>query len=91
MRGQRVPVGSRIFSSLCHPEWLGVSTQLLIQWVPGAVSLGVKRLRREADHLPPASAKVKKMWTYTFTPPYVFMAYLSTRTTLLFYLLTPLS
>jgi hypothetical protein len=35
---------------------------------------GVKRPGREADHSPPASAEVKKMWIYTSTPPYVFMA-----------------
>jgi hypothetical protein len=28
----------------------------------------------EADHSPPASAEVKKMWIYTSTPPYAFMA-----------------
>jgi hypothetical protein len=31
-----------------------------IQWVPGAVSLGVKRMGREADHSPPSSAEVKE-------------------------------
>jgi hypothetical protein len=31
-----------------------------IQWVPGALSLGVKRPRREADHSPPSSAEVKE-------------------------------
>jgi hypothetical protein len=30
-----------------------------IQWVPGAVSLGVKQLGYEADHSPPYSAKVE--------------------------------
>jgi hypothetical protein len=30
--------------------------------------------RREADHLPAASAEVKKMLTYTSTPQYAFMA-----------------
>jgi hypothetical protein len=40
----------------------------------GAPSLGVKRQGREADHLPPASTEVKKMWIYTSTPPYAFMA-----------------
>jgi hypothetical protein len=35
----------------------------------------VKRQGREADHLPPTSAEVKKMWIYTSTAaPYVFMA-----------------
>jgi hypothetical protein len=36
--------------------------------VPGALSPG----GREADHSPAANAKVKKMWIYTSTPPYVF-------------------
>jgi hypothetical protein len=35
---------------------------------------GVKRPGREADHSPPSSAEVKKMWIYTSTPPYAFTA-----------------
>jgi len=31
-----------------------------IRWVPGALSLGVKRLGREAQHSPPSSAEVKE-------------------------------
>jgi hypothetical protein len=31
-----------------------------IQWVPGALSLGVKRPGREADHSPPSSAEIKE-------------------------------
>jgi hypothetical protein len=31
-----------------------------IQWVPGALSLGVKRPGREADYSPPSSAEVKE-------------------------------
>jgi hypothetical protein len=34
-------------------------TQPPIQWVPGALSLGVKQLGHDADHTPPSSAKVK--------------------------------
>jgi hypothetical protein len=49
-------------------------TQPPIQWVRGALSSGLKRTRREADHSPPASVEVKEMWIYTSTPPYVFMA-----------------
>jgi hypothetical protein len=45
-----------------------------IQWVPGDISPELKRPGREAGHSPPTSAEVKKMWTYTSTPPYVFMA-----------------
>jgi hypothetical protein len=34
-------------------------TQFPIQWVPGALSLGVKWKKHEAAHSPPSSAKVK--------------------------------
>jgi hypothetical protein len=34
-------------------------TQPPIQWVTGALSAGLKRPRREADHSPPSSAEVK--------------------------------
>jgi hypothetical protein len=69
--GVRVPVGSEF--SLLHIVQTG-------SWAdPGsypmrALSPGVKRPGREADRSPPASAKVKKMWIYTSTPPYAFMA-----------------
>jgi hypothetical protein len=42
-----------------------------IQWVPRALSPGVKR---QADHSPPTSAEVKKVWIYISTLPYAFMA-----------------
>jgi hypothetical protein len=60
-----------LFSTLPRPA-LG-PTQPPIIWVLGALSPGVKRPGREVDYSPPASAKVKKMWLYTSTPPYVFM------------------
>jgi hypothetical protein len=50
------------------------STQPPIQWVPGAPSPGLKEPGREADNSPPANVEVKKMWIYTSTPPYAFMA-----------------
>jgi hypothetical protein len=59
--GVRVPVGPRIISTSSRPP---------IQWVPGALSQEVKWPGREAGHSPPASAEVKKMWTYTSTPPW---------------------
>jgi hypothetical protein len=49
-------------------------TQPPIQWVPGALSLGVKWLGHEADHSSPFSAKVKNAWSYVSIPQYVFMA-----------------
>jgi hypothetical protein len=47
-------------------------TQPPIQWVPEALSLGVKRQVREADHSPQFSTEVKK---YEAIPPllHVFM------------------
>jgi hypothetical protein len=48
-------------------------TQLPIKWEPGALSLGVKRAGREADHSPPASAEAKNALVYTPTPPYVLV------------------
>jgi hypothetical protein len=41
----------------------------------GALSPGVKRPGREADHSPPANAEDKKTWIYISTPPYAFMAW----------------
>jgi hypothetical protein len=43
-------------------------TQPPFQWVPGALSTGVKRSGREFYHSPPTSAEVKNMWIYTSTP-----------------------
>jgi hypothetical protein len=50
-------------------------TQPPIQWVPEALSLGVKRPEREADNSAPSSAEVKSAYSYTSTPLYVFMAW----------------
>jgi hypothetical protein len=72
--GVGVPVQSRIplFSTSFRPA-LGI-TQPPIQWVPGVISPGVKRRGHEANHSPPPRAEVKKIWIYTSTPPYAFMA-----------------
>jgi hypothetical protein len=43
-------------------------TQPLPQWVPGTLSLVVKRLGREADNSPPSSDEVTNAWSYTSTP-----------------------
>jgi hypothetical protein len=50
-------------------------TQPPIQWVPGALTPGVKRPGREADHSLPTSAEVKNTWGYAPFPQYVFMAW----------------
>jgi len=59
-------------------------TQPPIQWVPGALSLGVKRLRRETDHSPPSSAEVKNACSYTSTPQYVIIAWCLVKHSLIF-------
>jgi hypothetical protein len=53
-----------LFSTSSRPA-LG-STQPPNQRVPGALSLGVKRQGREADHSPTASAEAKKMCIYLY-------------------------
>jgi hypothetical protein len=76
-RGVRVqvPVGSEFSlhhiiqaGSGSHPASYPMGTG-------GSFPRGVKRQGREADHSPPTNAEVKKMWIYTSTPPYAFMAY----------------
>jgi hypothetical protein len=62
-------LGARFFSSPRRPDRLCVAHPASYPKVPGVNWPG-----READHSPPTSAEVKNTWSYTFTPPYVFMA-----------------
>jgi hypothetical protein len=39
-----------------------------IRWVPGALSLGLKRLGREGDHSLLSSAVANNAWSYTSSP-----------------------
>jgi hypothetical protein len=52
----------------------GLGYAILIQGFLTFSALRVKRPGREAEHSPQTSADVKKMWIYTSTPPYAFMA-----------------
>jgi hypothetical protein len=54
----RQKLGIPLFTTASRPALK--STHPPIQWVPGAFSLGVKRLGREADHLPLYNAEVKE-------------------------------
>jgi hypothetical protein len=63
-------------------------TQPPIQWVPGALSLGVKWLGREADHSPPSVPRSKNEWWYTSTSQYAFMAWCLFKTQGQIYLFT---
>jgi hypothetical protein len=44
-----------------HPDWLWGPP---MQWVPGALSLGVKAVQCAAGHLSPSTAKFKNQWSY---------------------------
>jgi hypothetical protein len=72
--GVRVPVGGKNFHFSMSSRAAVVPTQPPIHCVPGALSPGIKRPGREADHSPPTTAEVKKTWVCTSTPLYVFMA-----------------
>jgi hypothetical protein len=61
----RVPVVSSIFLSPQRPDRV---------WGPHNLPSSGYRLGSEADHSPPTSAEVMKIWIYTSSPPYAFMA-----------------
>jgi hypothetical protein len=53
----RIPAGTGNFFDTVSRPALG-PTHPAIQWVPGALSLGVNRPGRETDHSPPSSVEV---------------------------------
>jgi hypothetical protein len=80
-RGSRVrfPTGAaNILFITASRRALG-PTQPPIQWVPGSLSLVVKRPGREADHSPPSSAEVNNVWSYTSSPQYALTAWCSVK------------
>jgi hypothetical protein len=36
---------------------------------------GIKRPKRETDHLPPTGTEAENAWSYTSSPPYVHMTW----------------
>jgi len=69
--GVRFPVGGGDFSlRRCVQTGFGAHPTSY----PGALSLRVKWLGCEADHLPPSSVEVKNAWRYNSTPQYIFIA-----------------
>jgi hypothetical protein len=59
-RGSRVRFSAGAGNFSLHQRVQNGPTQPPVQWVPGALSLGVKRSGREAHHSPPSSAEVKE-------------------------------
>jgi hypothetical protein len=77
-RGPEVPfpVGAEnFFPFSLRPDRLWVPPSLLFNGYRRALSSGVKRLARGANHSPVSSAVVKNAWSCTSTPQYVFMAW----------------
>jgi hypothetical protein len=71
--GVRVPAGDIFLFPTPSRPILGL-IQPPIEWIPGALSPGVKRMGCKSDHSPPTSAEAKNAWIYTSTSPYAFMA-----------------
>jgi hypothetical protein len=62
----------RFLSSPQRPDWLWGQPA---SYPMGTGGRGVKRSLCEVNHSPSSSAKIKNVWSYTFTPPYVCMAW----------------
>jgi hypothetical protein len=75
----RFPAGAGNLSFTTASRTALGPTQPPVQWVPGALSLRVKRPRREADHSPPSGAEVKECVELYLHPQYAFMAWCSVK------------
>jgi hypothetical protein len=76
----RQGLGIFLFTIASRPA-LG-STQPPIQWLPAALSLGVKLPGREARHSPPSKCRGQRMHgTKPPLPQYVFVAWCSVKST----------
>jgi hypothetical protein len=62
-----------LFYTASTPALGPTRSPIQFQWVAGALSPGVKRPYREANHSPFSSSEVKNAWSYTSTPQYIFM------------------
>jgi len=71
-------LGIFLFDTAVSRQDLG-PTQPPIQLLTGALFLGVKQPKREADHSPLSSAEVKNAWSYTSDPQYAFILWCSVK------------
>ena len=69
----RLPAGLRDFS-LPQNVYTDSGFHPASYSVPKVLSLGAKRVGREADHSPPYSAEFKTEWSYTSAPPICLIA-----------------
>jgi len=56
--------GVRFFSPPKHPDQLWGPPSLIVQWVLGDLSLGIKQAGNEHDYSHPSSADKKNEWSY---------------------------
>jgi hypothetical protein len=73
-RGSNPSSNKGFFSSQKPPYRLWGPPTILFNGYRGSFP-GVKWLGRKHYHLPLSCSKVKNAWSYTFTPPYAFMAF----------------
>jgi hypothetical protein len=59
--------GLRLLEDVSHSVQTGSGAQASMKWVPGALSLGVKRSGREVNQLPPPNPEVKNSWRYAWS------------------------
>jgi hypothetical protein len=67
-------IGVRYFSLLQGIQPGCGAHQVSFQWLPLALSLGIRLWGREADRSPPSSAEIKEWWSYVSTPQYICLA-----------------
>jgi hypothetical protein len=79
----RFPVGIKLFLFFKPFELTVGHTHFGFQWVPGVLSLQLKRQGPEADQSPQSRAEAKKEWRYTSIVLYTFMVCQGTTLSLL--------
>jgi hypothetical protein len=70
MRGAIPSYSVYVFMERCAVKHSSTLLQLAssVQWVPSALSPGVRRPGRATHHSPPSSSEIKNAWSYAFTP-----------------------
>jgi len=69
----RVLTGTEIFPFATMSRLVLGPTQPPTQWIPGVLSLRIKRPGPEADHSSPSTDEVNNAWNYTSNAQYVMV------------------